>query len=80
MDHLAMFPEKLQAQMLAIKAHLEIINEEVDLARFYLEKTFDPPAYTANRSEIDQNLRGRYVAAANSAKVTVDLINALDKI
>ncbi len=80
MDHLGMVPEKLQAQMLAIKAHLEIINEEVDLARFYMEKTFDSSLEEAIRSIVDQNLTGRYKAVTTGAKHTVDLINKLDEL
>ena len=80
MDQLAQFPEKMQSTLLSIKAHLELVNQEIDIARFYMEKTFDSSIDAANLQIIQGNLRGRYDFAAEGARTTVDLINKLDGI
>ncbi len=78
MDQLGLFPEKFQSGLLSIKMHLELINQEIDTARFYMEKTFDASMDADNQEIIKANLRGRYQFAADGAKTTVNLINNLE--
>ena len=78
MDHLALFNEKTQGILLAIKAHVELVNQEVDASRFYFEKTFDSSLDSNNRTIVTTNYHQRCVFAADAARYTVDLINKLE--
>lgn len=75
---LGMFPENLQRSLLSIKAHLELFNQEIDLARHYTGLTFDSSLDVRNREIVLDNVTQRYVYAAEAAQTIAELIETLE--
>jgi hypothetical protein len=75
--HLSMQKKALQSKLMEIKTYLEILNEEVDQSRFYLNLTFnDLPG--ENRQRVIVNLTQSYLNYSKQARIVVDLIGELD--
>lgn len=78
MDQLGAFSEQKQSILLSIKAHLELLNQEIDLAIHYTDKTFDSSLDENNHAIVLNNVKTRYRQAAEGAETVVNLINKLD--
>lgn len=79
-DQLGSFTEEKQRTLLSIRAHLELLNQEIDLARQYTDKTFDSNLSDENHATVHINVTRRYQYAAEGAETIVNLINKLDQI
>jgi hypothetical protein len=80
MGQLGAFSEEKQTLMVSIKAHVDLLNQEIDLARHYTDKTFDSSLSPDNYALVLGNVRIRYQQAAEVAETIVNLINKLDDI
>lgn len=67
--------EKLQNHLLEVRANLDLLNEEVDQARYYFGLTFESLG-EENRRRVDTNLMGCYLNIARRAKILVEKIDA----
>lgn len=80
MDQLGSLSGETQSTLLSIKGYLELLNQEIDLARHYTDKTFAPNLSEENHASILLNVRNRYQYAAEGAETIVNLINKMDQI
>lgn len=78
-DQLGALSEQTQSTLLSIKGHLDLLNQEIDLARHYTDKTFLELS-KENYTSVLSNVRMRYQYAAEGAETIVNLINKLDQI
>jgi hypothetical protein len=62
MDQLGGFSEQKQSTLLSIKAHMELLNQEIDLARHYMDMTFDSSLDAGNYAAVLDNVKTRYRA------------------
>ena len=68
---------KLQRLVIEIRARLNLINEEIDLNRFYFEKTFDSTLSEENYKIITKNLDENYRNISNQFRIAVDKLTYL---
>jgi len=80
MSQLGTFSEPKQSALFSIKAHMDLLNQEIEAARRYADKTFDSTITTDNHAKILNNVMTRYQYAAEGAETVVHLINKLDQI
>lgn len=78
-NSLIVFNEGFQNRVLEIKGQINTLNEEVDLARFYLEKTFDSLS-EENHQTVSQNLDDCYKQISAMARRIVDHISKLESV
>ncbi len=76
---LTVFNEEFQNRVLEIKAQINTLNEEVDLTRFYLMKTFDSLSQE-NHQIVSQNLDDCYRQISAMARRIVDHISELGSV
>jgi len=76
-NNLSLFDVKFQNFVLEIRAKLNLLNEEIDLSRFFYEKTFDSSLSPKNHQIINKNLDQLYQNVANIARLTADKITNL---
>jgi hypothetical protein len=57
---LGMFDTGLRQKLIEVRAQLGPLNEEIELARFYFEKTFDSTLTPENYNIINDNIRSSY--------------------
>lgn len=80
MDQVGLFSEETQSTLLSIKGQLELMNQEIDLARHYTDKTFDSNLSEENYASVRFNVTSRYQHVAEGAETIVNFINKLDQI
>lgn len=80
MDQLGSFSEEMQSTLLSIKGYLEALNQEIDLARHYTDKTFDSNLSEENYETVRFNVTKRYHYVADGSETIVNLINKLDQL
>ncbi len=78
MGSLSIFPETYRSQLLAIKAKLDLLNEEVEQSRFYFQKTFDPAVPDPMLQRIEQNITSQYRTIGTQSKILVEMITELE--
>lgn len=66
----------LQMALLEVRAQLDLMNEDVDQARYYFQLTFDDLS-TNNRPIVEQNLVSGYLNIARRARSLADKIGAI---
>jgi len=64
-----------QNLIIEIKSQISILNEQVDLAQFYYQKTFDSSLSSENHQIIEINLNDTYLDVFEKAKDIVELIS-----
>ena len=67
----------LQNQLLEVKTHLNVLNEEVDQARFYYNLTFQSNITDKDHDRAVENLVNCYKQFGERAKIIVDLIREI---
>lgn len=72
------FESRFQHLLLDVRAELNLLNEEVDEARYYSRLTFTK-LEGDNQSRVESNLIASYRQIARRAKITVDKISELEK-
>ncbi len=65
---------QLQNQLLELRVHLSLFNEEVDQARYYFQLTFSSGISEQNYKRAITNLSGCYKNAADRGKMIADQI------
>ncbi len=58
---LCLFDMKFQKDISEVRCQLNILNEQIDNARFYFEKTFDSSLSDSNSKIINSNLEQSYI-------------------
>ena len=71
---LVIFDRTVQNRLMGIKTRVEIINDDIELARFYFEKTFDSGLSEKNSEIIKANLDQARGEIGKKAQRTADLI------
>jgi len=77
LSHLPLFDVKFQSLVLEIRTKLTLLNEEIELGRFFYEKTFDSSLTTENHRIVTDNLNELYRKVAEMAQLTADKITEL---
>ena len=72
--HLTLFAPAFQQKALRIGSRLELINEQIDEARFYMQKTFDVDQGETNLAKLRTNAENSYVRIASMSKDAADMI------
>jgi len=73
-EALTEFEQAYQRIALEVRAQAGQLNQEVDLAQFYFQKTFDSSIRGQNHENICKNLENAYRNIASKARYIVDLI------
>ncbi len=80
---LVMLPNDFQNLLIEVKAQIAILNEQVEEAQFFYQKTFDSSISSENHEIIQQNLKNTYGLACQRARDITDLVskclNRVDK-
>lgn len=71
------FNTRLQNELLGIRAHLNLLNEVVDDARYYFRLSFDGGISDVNRKITEVNMNDCYSNYASKAKFIVNRINQM---
>lgn len=77
---LSAFKVAIRDVLLAIRTHLNFLNEEVDEARFYLRHSFDTSPSQNNYAAIRDNLDSSIEHVGKRARSIVDLIGDIEKL
>ena len=77
MDSISLLDTKLQRLIVQIRARLNSINEEIDLSRFYYEKTFDSTLPDYSSEVIKNNLNQSYINISRQCRIMIDQITYL---
>ena len=77
MHELSILPLELQRKLLDVRSHVELYNEDVDLAWSNIEKTFNPDMMAANKAAILGNITASYGYLATRAKDIADKITKI---
>jgi hypothetical protein len=77
MGSVSLLDIKLQRLVIQIRARLNSVNEEIDLNRFYYEKTFDSTLSEDNSEIIENNLNQSYQNISRQYRMIVDQITYL---
>lgn len=76
-SNLSLFDAEFQNRILEIKTQVNFINEDIELSRFYFEKTFDSSITEENHEIISKNLKNAYQDVGEKACRIVDSITKL---
>jgi hypothetical protein len=76
-SHLPLFDVKFQSLVLEIRTKLTLLNEEIELGRFFYEKTFDSSLSVENHRIVTDNLNELYRKVGEMAQLTADKITEL---
>ncbi len=76
-ESLSKFDSAFQRNLVEIGAHLHLLNEEVDEARYYFRLTFDSGLSTENRSVVHENLGNAYRNYSTQAKLIANIISRM---
>lgn len=71
--NLSVFDNRFTADIFKIRAQYNILNEEIENARFFYRLTFDPAAMNTNGDIIRQNLKESYEYVAKRSRIVIDL-------
>lgn len=74
---LSLFDLKIQGRLFDIRRQLAILNQDVGLARFFYEKTFDPGTMETNAAIINANISTIYLNICKTLRKTVESIEEL---
>lgn len=77
MEHLSLFDAEFQRRAIQIRTHLNMLNEEAELGRFYYEKTFDSGISPENHEILCRNLDVCYRNIVGHSRTTADRITDL---
>lgn len=69
---LSLFSEDDQRALLEILANLEIFNEEVDMARYYFDLTYNEALSKENQDQVRSSVMKSYLNVSARAKIVVD--------
>lgn len=76
LDSLSLFDVEFQRKLLDIKTQINFMNEELEQARFYFQKTFDGGISEENLNLITQNLRDSYLHISRIARTIVQKVDS----
>ena len=76
---LTSLPTSIQVLLLEVRAHLRMLDEEVDDARYYFQLTFDPKVAGTNRQAVEQNLENGYRQYGDRARIVAEKIAKLEQ-
>jgi DNA repair ATPase RecN len=72
---LSLFSQDFQLKLFEIKSQLGFLNDQIEDAKFYFQRTFGPDLSTNNYDLISSNLEECYRSIAEKAKTIADAIN-----
>ena len=77
---LGLFEPPFQKVVMEVRAQLALLHEDIDQARFYVEKTFDSSLSDQNFKNVNQGLDGLTATIGKRVRQIVDLIGTLSRI
>ena len=79
LERLSIFDAKFQKDILDIRDHNNILNEEIENAKFYFRLTFDPSCMDINNEIIKLNLEKSYNSIQERCRIIIDKIEKILK-
>jgi hypothetical protein len=77
LTYLSLFNLTFQSRVIEIKNQLDLVNEDIELNRFYYEKTFDSSLNESDRRIVDNNVISQYQNLIRSFRFITDKITNL---
>ena len=77
LSDLSVFDSLFQNSIVEIYSQINIFNEEIEIARYYYQLTFNPSCMDVNKDIINGNLKDCYNNIQNRVRLIVDKINII---